>query len=150
MKKLSLLFFLLFSYCISKAQNVVDTYPSAQIFAINYQTGQEVQVNSDDAIAFKNAFIDLVTRTARGRRIMQMAPPRSYAVIKQIDPRNMNGYQLTLQAANFNQVRTIASFYYNIDQNALFYFDQRMANWTPVAIAGDNMVNLNNCAAYSK
>jgi len=150
MKKLALILFSLFIFSVSHAQHVVDTYPSAQIFAIDYQTGQEVQVNSDEAIAFKNAFIDLASTTARGRRIMQMAPPRSYAVIKQIDPRNMNGYQLTLQAMNFNRIRTIASFYYNIDQNALFYFDQRMANWMPVAIAGDNMANLNNCATYAR
>src|ERR1700741_2465255 len=115
MKKLALITFLLAFYGVSKAQNIVDTYPSAKIFAINYQTGQETQAGGDDAIAFKNAFIDVVNNTARGRQLLQMAPPRAYAIIKQIDPRNMNGYQLTWLVANFNRTRVLGTFYYNID-----------------------------------
>lgn len=149
MKKLSLIIFSLAFYGVGKAQNVVDTYPSAKIFAINYQTGQEIQVDGDDAIAFKDAFIDLVNNTGRGRQLMQMAPPRSYAVIKQIDPRNMNGYQLTWQVANFNRTRVLGTFYYNIDQNALYFYDMRARGWEPVRVEGDNIVNLNNCRAYA-
>ncbi|HWD87136.1 MAG TPA: YXWGXW repeat-containing protein [Mucilaginibacter sp.] len=150
MKKLALIVFSLLVYGVTKAQTVVDTYPSAQIFAINYQTGQQVQVNSDEAIAFKDAFIDLVSNTGRGRRVMQAAPPQTYTVIKQINPRNMNGYQLTYQVVNFNRVRAIASFYYNIDENALYYFEPRAANWAPVRVEGPNLTNLNNCAQYAR
>jgi hypothetical protein len=149
MKKLALIIFLLAFYGVSKAQNVVDTYPSAKIFAINYQTGQEIQADGNDAIAFKDAFIDLVNNTGRGRQLLQMAPPRAYAIIKQIDPRNMNGYQLTWQVVNLNRARVLGTFYYNIDQNALYFYDMRARSWEPVRVEGDNLVNLNNCHAYS-
>jgi hypothetical protein len=149
MKKLALIIFLLASYGVGKAQNVVDTYPSAKIFAINYQTGQEILAVGDDATAFKDAFIDLVENTGRGRQLLQMAPPRAFAIIKQIDPRNLNGYQLTWQVVNFNRTRVLGTFYYNIDQNALYYYDMRARGWQPVPVEGDNLVNLNNCQSYA-
>ena len=63
MKTFTLIFFSLFIYGISSAQNRVnDTHPLSQIFIIDYQNGQEVQASGDGAILFKDAFIDLVDR----------------------------------------------------------------------------------------
>src|SRR6202012_6127211 len=123
-----------------------------QIFALNYQTGQEMQVSDDGAIAFKDAFIDLVNNTTNGSRIWQSLPPHSFAVIKQIDPRKMNGYPLTWQVINFNRARLIATFYYKCDENALSFFVKSMSNWTPVPGEGDNRVKRNKgqiCAGFN-
>ena len=64
MKKLVLALFSLLIYSESRCQTqVADKHPLSQIFAINYQTGQEDPATSDQAILFKNAFIDLVAAT---------------------------------------------------------------------------------------
>src|ERR1700743_753666 len=104
MKKLSLLTLSMLVYSLGWAQNsVVDTHPASQIFAIDYQSGQEIQVAGDQAIAFKDAFIDLVSATPQSRQILRMTPGRKMAVIKQIDPQQkINGYQLTWQSVTFN------------------------------------------------
>ena len=138
---------------IGLAQNtVVDTHPTATIFAIDYSTGQQTPATYDVAILFKNAFIDLVSNTAVAR--MQMArvvPGRKNFVITQLDPQaNGNAYQLTLQSKFLNQSITIYTFVYNADQNVLSYFDQQSRGYVPVAVQGYNVNNLNNCFSYGK
>lgn len=152
MKKIALILFPLFIYSnISSAQNtVVDTHPSSQIFAIDYQSGQEILAGTDQAILFKDAFIDLVNHTTEGRAILQMTHGRKTAVIKQIDPGKLNGYQLTWQTAAYGQTHIVCTFYYNIDQNALYFYDQQARDWVNVPVIGQNQVNLDNCQTYSR
>src|SRR5579859_7856127 len=120
MKKFSLLILSLLVYSVGRSQGpVVDTHPASQIFAIDYQSGQEVQAAGDQAIQFKDAFVDLVANTPQSRQILRATPGRKVAVIKQIDPsQKINGYQLTWQSMAFNRARPICTFYYNIDQNS--------------------------------
>lgn len=151
MKKLSLLILSLLIYSVGRSQGqVVDRHPASQIFAIDYQSGQEIQVAGDQAIAFKDAFIDLVSATPQSRQILRMTPGRKMAVIKQIDPQQkINGYQLTWQSVTFNGSRPLCTFYYNINENALYYFDPGINNWAVVPIEGPNQANLDNCRAYA-
>jgi hypothetical protein len=151
MKKLSLLFFSLFICAMCNAQGqVIDRHPASQIFAIDYQSGQEIQVAGDQAILFKDAFIDLVAATPQSRQILRMTPGRKMAVIKQIDPQQkINGYQLTWQGVNLNRTWPLGTFYYNIDENALYYFDPGVNNWTPVDVEGPNQSNLDRCRTYA-
>ncbi|MGN6641134.1 MAG: hypothetical protein ACTHJ8_19635, partial [Mucilaginibacter sp.] len=152
MRKIALILFPLFIYSnISSAQNtVVDTHPSSQIYAIDYQSGQETLVDYDQAILFKDAFIDLVNHTTEGRAILQMARGRKTATIKQIDPRKLNGYQLTWQTTAYGQSTIIGTFYYNIDQNALYFYDKESRDWVNIPVIGQNQVNLDNCQTYSR
>ena len=55
----------------SRAQPpVVDKYPEATIYIIDPQSGQEVLTQNDDAVLFKNAFIDLVNNTYRVKHLI--------------------------------------------------------------------------------
>jgi YXWGXW repeat-containing protein len=147
MRKISLILFSLLVYQASGAQNTVtDTHPAAQIFAINPQSGQEEPVSGDEAILFKDAFINLVNGTDQARLILHMNRGPRMAVIKQIDPRRFNGYQLTWQM----QGRVLCSFYFNIDQNALYFYDEGVRNWVNVPIEGNNLANLNACQQYGR
>ena len=150
MKKISLAIIALFSYTLSMAQNpVVDNHPSSQLYAIDYQTGQEIQVGGDQAILFKDALIDLVSATPQSRETLRETPGRKIAVIKQIDPRkNINGYQLTWQRIRFDRTEPISTFYYNIDENSLYFFDPARNDWRIIPIEGNNINNLNNCHNY--
>lgn len=151
MKKLSLLILSLLIYSMGRSQGqVVDRHPSSQIFAIDYQSGQEIQVAGDQAILFKDAFIDLVAATPQSRQILRATPGRKMAVIKQIDPQQkINGYQLTWESVGFNRERPLCTFYYNIDENSLYYFDPGVNNWSAVPIEGPNQANLDNCRTYA-
>jgi hypothetical protein len=129
---------------------VTDTHPEASIFAIDYQTGKETPANSDGAILFKDAFVDLVLNTASARmHLVKMVPGRKSMVILQVDPQTANGYQLTLESKFLGQTTTIYSYLYNIDQNTLFYYDPNAQNWVAEVIRDANVNNLNNCQAYS-
>jgi hypothetical protein len=151
MKAFFLVIISFFVYSIGRSQGtVIDTHPSSQIFAIDYQSGQEVQAAGDQAILFKDAFINLVSATAQSRQILRMSQGRKTATIKQIDPQKLNGYQLTWQSMFMGQSRVLCTFYYNIDENALYYYDQGLSNWTKVEIEGNNLSNLDNCRAYAK
>jgi len=151
-------FFLIFSYlfvissaCI--AQNtVVDTHPTARIFAIDYSTGQEAPATFDAAILFKNALIDLVSNTAVARmQFAQAVPGRKEIVVTQMDPQtNGNAYQLVLQSNFLNRINTIYTFVYSVDQNILSYLNPQVRRYVQVAIQGPNVNNLNNCYAYGK
>src|ERR1700743_3652927 len=133
MKKLSLLTLSMLVYSLGWAQNsVVDTHPASQLFAIDYQSGQEIQVAGDQAILFKDAFIDLASNTRESRQILSRSPGRKMAVIKQIDPQQkINGYQLTWQGVSLNRSIPLCTFYYDISQGSLFFFDQGANNWRP-------------------
>ena len=154
MKRLPLItLLLLITTGICQAQNQVrDVYPNASISVIDYQSGQQVPVNTDDAILFKDAFISLVVNTTTAR----MHNPRMVAghkmmTISQADPQqNGNSFQLTLQNTFLRQTTVIYSFLYNADQNTLFYYNPASRNWVPEAIQGNNVINLNNCLAYGK
>src|ERR1700744_5217757 len=147
MKRILLITLSLLTYTLSRAQGVNDTHPDVQIFAIDYQSGREYAANTDQAILFKDAFIDLVRNTYQSRQTLKMAPGRKTAVIKQIDPQKLNGYQLTWQTSMFGQTRAVCTFYYNIDQNALYFFNQGAQNWVGVQISPENQYNLDNCRA---
>src|SRR6202012_3114343 len=56
-------------------------------------------------------------------------------------------YQLTWEATVFGQIRPVCTFYYNIDENSLYFFDQGSQNWVGVQINPDNQNNLENCRA---
>jgi hypothetical protein len=150
MKSLSfILFFTIASYSVCSAQNqVVDTHPTAIIYAIDPQTGQEAMAQSDDAILFKDAFIDLVSNTIVAK--MAIAPGHKSLVITQMDPSGGNAYQLVLETKIFGQTTTVYTFSYNVDQNTLYYYDKNVQSWLPETIQGRNVVNLNNCLAYGK
>ena len=152
MRYIYLTFLSLFIFSsISYGQNTVtDTHPTAAIFVIDYQSGQEVAATDDQAILFKDAFIDLVinTNTARQQRIV---PGHKTFVVTQLNPQtDGNGYQLSYQSKFLNQTITIYSFRFNIDQNTLYAFSQRDQTWEPELVQGNNVVNLNNCLALSK
>ena len=151
MKKYSLIILALLISGLSRAQNpVVDNHPSSQIFAIDYQSGQEIQVGGDQATLFKDAFIDLVAATPQSRELLRQTPGRKIAVIKQIDPhKKINGYQLTWESVAFNRQSPICTFYYNIEENSLYFFDPAVNNWRIIPIEGPNNNNLNNCRNYA-
>lgn len=134
----------------SYAQNpVVDKYPGAQIYIIDEQTGQEVLAQSDDAILFKDAFIDLVNNTNRVKSIIK-SPGKKSLVITQSDPADGNAFQLTSQSKFLGQEVTNYTFSYSVDQNTLYYLQPNGQDWTPELVQGYNVVNLNNCLAYGK
>ena len=74
--------------CPSLAQNtVVDTHPTASIFAIDYSTGQEVPATYDAAILFKNSLIDLVSNTTTAKlQLTKVVPGKKSFVITQMNP----------------------------------------------------------------
>jgi WXXGXW repeat (2 copies) len=153
MKPFVLIISFLIINSICKAQNTVaDTHPAATIFAIDYQSGQEVLARSDAAILFKDAFIDLVNNTNTAKlSSIRIAPGRRSTVITQSDPQtNGNAYQLSLQSTFLRQTATIYTFLYNVDQNTLYFYNQSVQNWVPELVQGNNVVNLNNCLAYGK
>ncbi|HVS94753.1 MAG TPA: YXWGXW repeat-containing protein, partial [Mucilaginibacter sp.] len=145
MKKLTLVILPLLAFQLSRAQ-VTDTHPAAEIYAINYQNGQEERVNSEQAILFKDAFINLVNHTDQARLILHMNRGKKIAVIKQVDPQRFNGYQLTWEN---QQQRVLCTFYYNIDQNALFFYDTGVRDWVNVTIEDENAANLDACRQYA-
>jgi hypothetical protein len=145
MKRIILFAVCLLTYTVSRAQDIPDTHPDARIFAIDYQTGQEYPANSDQAIQFKDAFIDLVRNTYQSRQILRMTPGRKTAIIKQINPQKLNGYQLTWETTMYGQTRAVATFYYNIDENSLYFYDQDEQNWVGVQISAENQYNLDDC-----
>lgn len=147
---------LLLSFCVTinmaafAQGNVPDTHPTATIFAIDYSTGQETQVNYDAAILFKNALIELVSNTTVARMQMaRMVPGRKTFVVTQMDPQtNGNAYQLVLQSQFLNRNTPIYTFIYSVDQNVLSYLDAQSGRYVAVPVQGGNLTNLNNCANY--
>jgi len=133
--------------CSAQSQ-VTDTHPTAAIYVVDPQSGQEVLAQDDAAILFKDAFIDLVSNTSIAKTTT--APGHKTLVITQMDPSGGNAYQLTLDTKIFGQPVNMYTFSYNVDQNTLYYFDKNSQNWEPVLIQGYNVTNLNNCLAFGK
>lgn len=134
----------------SRAQNpVVDKYPAATIYIIDPQSGQEVLAQNDDAVLFKDAFIDLVNNTNRVKYIVK-SPGHKTIVITQSDPADGNAFQITSQSKFLGQEITNYTFSYSVDQNTLYYLDPNSQTWQPELVQGYNVVNLNNCLAYGK
>ncbi len=145
MKKITIAFLLLIGITgTGYAQTITDTHANATIFAIDYQSGQEVQAYSDAAVLFKDAFIDLAANTTIARSIIKAAPGHKSYVVTQVDPNSGYGFQLVFQSVFLGQTITIYTFLYNADQNALYFFDKQMQDWAPVTVSGVNAVALNN------
>ena len=131
------------------AQNqVTDTHPTATLYIVDPQSGQEVLAQGDAATLFKDAFIDLVSNTMHAK--VTIAPGHKNLVITQMDPSGGNAYQLTLDTKIFGQTVNMYTFSYNVDQNTLYYFDKNAQTWEPELIQGNNVTNLNNCLAFGK
>ena len=150
MKSFSLtVLFLTITCGLCSAQNqVTDTHPTAVIYVVDPQSGQEVLAQDDAAILFKDAFIDLVSNTNRAKATV--APGHKNLVITQMDPSGGNAYQLTLDTKIFGQTVNMYTFSYNVDQNTLYYYDKNAQTWEPELIQGYNVTNLNNCLAFGK
>jgi len=141
--------FLAITCSVCSAQNqVTDTHPTAVIYVVDPQSGQEVLAQDDAATLFKDAFIDLVSNTNRAKATI--APGHKNLVITQMDPSGGNAYQLTLDTKIFGQTVNMYTFSYNVDQNTLYYYDKNAQNWEPELIQGYNVTNLNNCLAFGK
>jgi len=147
-----ILSFLLFAGIASNAQNrVYDNYPTATIFIVDAQSGQEVLAQSDTAILFKNALIDLVTNTIIVQKQYKHIIGHSAYVITQTDPSNGNEYQVQESTKVFGTTVPVYTFIYNVDQNKLYFSnpheegDQSLA---PQWISQDNMANLNRCQQF--
>ncbi len=149
MNKLKLLLLLILVYQWGHAQNnVVDANPTSKLFTIDFDKGQETLAIGERAVLFKNAIIDLVYNTPVVRQLQNMYPGPKIAVIKQIDPRILNGFQVALKRTTFNGASTIAWFYYDIKKNSLFVFDQESAKWSKVILSTEILPALNNCQTY--
>src|ERR1700743_80465 len=134
----------------SRAQPpVVDKYPEATIYIIDPQTGQEVLAQNDDAVLFKNAFIDLVNNTYRVKHIIK-SPGHKTLIITQSDPADGNAFQITNQSKFLGSEVVNYTFSYSVDQNTLYYLDPVSQTWQPEVVQGYNVVNLNNCLALGK
>ncbi len=145
--------FLLTLSITSYAQNgVPDNYPTATIYIVDAQNGQEVLANSDTAILFKNALIGLVTNTIIVQKQYKHVMGHNAYVITQTDPSNGNEYQLQETTKVFGTVVPVYTFVYNVDQNKLYFNnphgaggDQNLeAQW----ISQDNMANLDRCQQF--
>ena|ERR1700761_3134568 len=149
---LTALLFIVIAGKIYAQGQVVDTHPTATLFAIDYSTGQETPVTAGDGILFKDALIELVSNTNTSKmHLTKIVPGKKTFVITQMNPQT-NGYafQLVLQSKFLSQVIPIYTFVYNVDQNALAYFDGPNQSYIPENITGFNLNNLNNCLNYSK
>jgi len=154
MKYFSLLFFLLIGFAINSSAQppVTDTHQASSIFALDYSSGQELPAATDQAILFKDALIDLVSNTNYSKmQVTRGIPGRKTFVITQLDPQSSgNAYQLILQNKFLNQISTLYTFVYNVDQNTLSFFDPQTQTYVPVPIQGFNVNNLNNCYTYGR
>jgi hypothetical protein len=143
--------FLFAASAISYGQNPVnDTHPGAAIYIYDPQSGQEVLAESDAAIMFKDALIDLVTNTSQARMIMNTSPGHKSIVITQAAPTQGNAYQMEMDTKVFGQTSTLYTYSYNVDQNTLYYYDQNSQSWMPQLVQGNNVVNMNSCLALGK
>jgi hypothetical protein len=150
MKSFSFIVLFLAITCgVCNAQNqVTDTHPTAAIYIVDPQSGQEVLAQGDAATLFKDAFIDLVSNTMHAKATI--APGHKNMVITQMNPSGGNAYQLTLDTRIFGQTVNMYTFSYNVDQNTLYYFSKDAQTWEPELIQGYNVTNLNNCLAFGK
>lgn len=151
-RSIFILFSLLFIVITSNAQNeVYDNYPTATIFIVDAQSGQEVLAQSDTAILFKNALIDLVTNTIIVQRQYKHIIGHSTYVITQTDPSNGNEYQIQENSKVFGATIPVYTFVYNVGQNKLYFNNPHGAggeSLEPQWISQNNMANLNRCQQF--
>lgn len=128
---------------------VIDMHPHSQIYAMDFSTGNQVPAAVDQAIIFKGAFIDLVSNTSILRQISpRLIPGQKTFVITQMEPQaNGNSFQLVLENKYQDQITTLATFVYSVDQNALLFLNPQTQNYEAVEVEGFNLNNLNTCAA---
>jgi hypothetical protein len=130
---------------ISYGQNpVTDTHPGATIYIYDPQSGQEVLTESNDAVSFKDALVDLVSSTAEARMIAHTTPGHKTILITQAAPTQGNAYQVEMDSKLFGQTSTVYTFSYNVDQNTLYYLDPNSQTWITERIADNNMSYLND------
>ena len=136
---------------ISYGQNqIVDTHPGATIYIYDPQSGQEVLAESNEAILFKDAVVELVSNTAEARMISHTSPGHKSILVTQAAPTQGNAYQIEMDTKLFGQTSTLYTFSYNVDQNTLYYFDQNSQSWVTENIQQNNIMNLNNSLALGK
>jgi hypothetical protein len=153
---LSALFILAF-VSVSYAQSpVVDQRPETKIYVIDPQSGQEVLANSDLAILFKNALLDLVRDTRRSGMILRGAVPQSdgrlYTVSQMGVETNINGYQVSLDYTSngAGQPANVYTFAYHVDDNTLYFYNPASQRWLLERIEGNNLFNLRKTASYAQ
>ncbi len=138
---------------ISNAQNqppVIDNHPNATIYIYDPQSNQEVLAQSDAAILFKDALVNLVSNVNEARSISHNTPGYKTIVVTQAAPEQGNAYQVVMNDRGGNQTMVLYTFSYNVDQNILYYFDPNSQSWVAKPIEPYNMSNLNDCQAYGK
>jgi len=143
-------FFLVMTLIFDSAwaqSNSVDQNPNSKLYTIDFARGQEILSNDKQAIFFKNALIELVNITSDGRKLKNMYPGPQVVIIKQIDPKILDGYQITVLAKSLNDSREVGWFYYDIKKNMIFLFDRDSARWKKIAFESDNIQYLKNCQA---
>src|SRR5580698_1591214 len=96
MKRFNVFIVLLFAVSSFSYAQVRDEHPRASIFVIDYQSGNLVPAGGDQAILFKDAFIDLVLGTGLGKELVdRSAPGDKRMVISQMDPQqNGNAFKV--------------------------------------------------------
>jgi len=128
----------------------VDTHPESTIQAIDYTSGQEAQINTDSAILFKDAFIELVSHTTTAK-IVSVGFGHKFWEIQQLDPQSDgNAFQIMFHRQIGNNVSTNYTFMYSVDQNKLSWLNPQTQDYVPVPIQGPNLTNLNNCFNYGQ
>jgi len=148
MKKIGFFLVLVLIFDSARAQrNIVDQNPNSKLYTIDFSRGQEILSNDKQAVFFKNALIELVNITSDGRRLKNMYPGPQVVIIKQIDPKILDGYQITVLAKSLNDSREVGWFYYDIKKNMIFLFDRDSARWKKITFESDNIQYLKNCQA---
>jgi hypothetical protein len=129
---------------------VVDTHPNATIYIYDPQSSQEVLAQSDAAILFKDALVNLVSNMTEAKMISHTTPGHKTIIITQASPDQGNAYQVEMDDKMMGQTSVLYTFSYNVDQNTLYYFDQNSQTWVARPIQPYNVSNLNDCQAYGK
>jgi hypothetical protein len=156
MKKiLSALFVLTFCSISYSQDTIADRYPYAKIYVIDPQSNQEVEVATDTAILFKDAFIDLVRGTERSKKMLLDEPPQEGNLIFTITQlraeTNVNGYEVSLDYSGKdpNHPSNVYTFDYDIDNNTLYFYDPATQQWPREQITAGNFFNLRRTALFA-
>jgi hypothetical protein len=129
---------------------VVDTHPNATIYIYDPQSSQEVLAQSNDAILFKDALVNLVSNVSEAKIISHSTPGHKTIVVTQASPEQGNVYQIVMNDRMLGQTSVLYTFSYNVDKNTLYYFDPNSQTWVDRPIQPNNISNLNDCQAYGK
>jgi hypothetical protein len=152
MKRFTIMIMLFFAISsVTFAQPGGDEHPTATISILD-QSGNLVPINNGQAIAFKDAFIDLVLNTGMGKDLVDSrAGGDKRMVITQADPQqNGNAYQLTYTRFINNGEQPLFSFLYNVDDNLLYHYQDYDKTWAPVSVEGQAINLLNECQRFGR